>query len=334
MKKLIILVSIFAITFFACNLQKKRFQDVDVSEINIEKIKINRYEQALFEINPKNLKTELGDIANEYKFFLGSDINNRQNLMQIYNYITDPKLINLYKETKYKFPDLNKLEKDLTSVFKHYKYYFPEKAIPYFYTYISGLQYEYPVQRADTVFIISLDDYLGAGFNPYKKIGLPKYKIKNMHASYIVNDVVKLLVKTEFITKNNSRTLLDEMIISGKELYFQDALQPTTPDSIKITYSQKKLNWCFENEGFIWSVIIKNNLLYSADFNKTNKFMQDAPFTSGFSKESPGRIGKWIGWQIIRSYMENNPEISLNEMLQINDSQKILLKSKYKPGKQ
>lgn len=333
MKKNIFLISILIISLTSCNFHKNRFQDVDVTDIVIEKIKIKRYEKALFEIDPDNFISELKNISQEYIFFLGSDLDNSQNLIQIRNYISDPKLIDLYKKTIQKYPSLNNLEEELTSVFRYYKYYFPEKPIPNFYSYISGLQYEYPVQRADTVFIISLDVYLGTDFQPYKQIGLPKYKINQMQSAYIVNDCVKIIAKTEFITKNNSRTLLDEMIKSGKTLYLQDALQPTTPDSIKIAYPQKKLDWCYENEGYLWAFVIKNNLLYSADFKKTNKFIQDGPFTSGFSNDSPARIGSWIGWQIIRSFMENNPEISLKEMLEINNSQTILSKSKYKPPK-
>lgn len=333
MKKYIFLLFLIFIFLTSCNFRKKRFQEIDISKIKIENIEIKRYEKALFDINPDNLKSELQNISKEYSFFLDANLDNPQNLIQIYNYISDPKLIDLYKETLIKYPNLNKLEENLTLVFKHYKYYFPEKSIPNFYSYISGLQYEYPVQRADSVFIISLDTYLGNDFLTYKQIGLPKYKISQMQSEYIINDCVKTLATTEFLTKNNSHTLLDEMIQNGKLLYFQDALQPATADSIKINYSQNKLEWCFKNEGNIWAYFIKNNLLYSSDFNEINKYLRDGPFTSEFSDASPSRLGAWIGWQIIRSFMENNPDISLKEMLEINNSQNILLKSKYKPKK-
>ena len=125
----------------------------------------------------------------------------------------------------------------------------------------------------------------------------------------------------------------NEMIRNGKILYIQDALQPSTSDSIKIAYPQKKLDWCYDNEANIWAYFIKNNLLYSSNFKITNKFLREGPFTSGFSDKSPARIGSWIGWQIIRSFMENNPDISIQKMLDISDSQKILSKSKYKPKK-
>ncbi len=326
-------MSILIIFITSCNFHNKRFQEVDVSDIKIGKIKIKRYEKALFEIDLNNFKSELEEISQEYKFFLDVDLDDTLNLIQIHNYITDPKLIELYHKTIKEYPDLNKLEEELTSAFKHYKYYFPEKTVPDFYTYISGLQYEYPVQRADMVFIIGLDLYLGENLPVYQQIGLPMYKIMQMNLSYIANDCIKILAETEFITHNNSKTLLDEMIRAGKILYFQDALLPTKPDSVKIGYPQQKLEWCYENEGELWAFFIKNKLLYSPDFKNINKFIQDGPFTSGFSKNSPGKLGNWIGWQIVRSFMENNPEISFNEMLGINDSQKILSKSKYKPKK-
>ena len=59
--------------------------------------------------------------------------------------------------------------------------------------------------------------------------------------------------------------------------------------------------------------------------------MQDGPFTKGFDADAPARLGEWVGWQIVSAYMEKNKEVSLKELLQINDSQKILNQSGYKP---
>jgi hypothetical protein len=63
------------------------------------------------------------------------------------------------------------------------------------------------------------------------------------------------------------------------------------------------------------------------------KYTSDGPFTSVLSKQAPARIGHWVGWQIIRQYMNNNPDVSLEQLMQENDAQAILKKSKYKPRK-
>jgi uncharacterized protein YjaZ len=74
--------------------------------------------------------------------------------------------------------------------------------------------------------------------------------------------------------------------------------------------------------------------LYSTDDKLVGRFIAQAPFSRfnlELDSESPGAIGQYIGWQIVRSYMENNPT-SLLQMLQM-DAQTIFNKAKYKPKK-
>ena len=79
------------------------------------------------------------------------------------------------------------------------------------------------------------------------------------------------------------------------------------------------------------SLVLDKELIYSTDPSETIKYFGEAPFTTGFSKESPGRTGWWIGWQIIRSYMNNYPETTILELISLDNNQEILTKTKYKP---
>jgi len=63
----------------------------------------------------------------------------------------------------------------------------------------------------------------------------------------------------------------------------------------------------------------------------TAKYINPAPFTSYFPEESPGRTGIWLGWQIIRSYMDKNQDITLPQLMDNFDVQGILEKSGYRP---
>ena len=134
-----------------------------------------------------------------------------------------------------------------------------------------------------------------------------------------------------FPNTNKSGTLLNEMIYQGKLLYLADALMPDEQDTIKIGFTKKQLDWCIANENNMWGYLIKNKFLYSNEINVVTKFTGAAPFTTGFVKESPGRTGVWIGWRIVRKYMDNNPKITLDQLMLENDAQKILANSKYKP---
>ncbi len=326
-------IFLFFIIFliFSCSFNKRT--DIDVSDVKIKEVKIKRYGKELFEISPDNIKNELKRLAKNYKYFLDADLDDTLNLIQIHDYITDPKLIEIYNESIKKYPELNNLEDDLTLAFKYYKYYFPDKNIPEVFTYISGLQYEYPVQYFDNILIIALDLYLGKDYIQYRQIRLPAYKIKRMEEEYILNDCMKEIAEVNFLQQEPERTFLDEIIKKGKVLYFLDAVIPQTSDTVKIGFTSNQLQWCRDSEANIWKFLINNNILFSADYQVIKKFTLDGPFSASFSKESPARIGNWLGWQIVRAYMNKNKDVTLNELMLETDAQKILTKSKYKPKK-
>ena len=91
------------------------------------------------------------------------------------------------------------------------------------------------------------------------------------------------------------------------------------------------MEWCKENEGLIWSYIVKNEDLYSVDPVTIQTYIGEGPFTQGFSQEfSPGNIGPWIGWQIVKKYADNNPALKPEEIMKTSAKQ-ILEQAKYKP---
>jgi uncharacterized protein YjaZ len=123
------------------------------------------------------------------------------------------------------------------------------------------------------------------------------------------------------------------MLLEGKVLYAMDLFLPPTPDSLKIGYSSPQFDWCGENEKHVWRMLIDQELLYSSDPQVIRKFMQDGPFTNGMPEGSPAMLGKWIGWQIVRSYMQKNEGMAITDLFNSKDSQVILSKSGYKPKK-
>jgi hypothetical protein len=138
-------------------------------------------------------------------------------------------------------------------------------------------------------------------------------------------------VSTEFEQPESNANLLTEMVHQGKILYLLDALMPKTAKPLKVSYTTQQFNWCKANETQIWFYVIDNELLYTKKTSDVIKFMGESPFIQGFPEGSPGRVGHWIGWQIVAAYMEKNPNITIAQLMQETNAQKILNKSKYKP---
>ena len=323
---------LFIIAFGGCTWHKNRLQ-VDVSNISIPDVKIHRYDVDLFRVSIPDLKNGLETMQQQYYFFLGTDLSDPKKLNEMKAYLENPRNIEFQKACLSRFKDLSGIEKELTEAFRHWKYYFPDARIPRVYSYISGGDYPNPVQLVDSVMIIALDTYLGKDFKPYFGDGLPAYKAERMNRDHIVPDCASEIVRTLCPENIAAMTLLDAMVDAGKRLYLVDALIPDIPGHLKLDYSREQYDWVRKNESHIWAAIIENRLLYSSDGQYFRMFLSDGPYTMEFTKDSPPRLGEWIGLQIIQAYMQKNPGISLRQMIQEKDAQKILSLSGYKPEK-
>ncbi len=320
------------IVFTGCNWHKNRL-DIDVSGVTIADVRIHRYDEDLFKVSVTDLKAGLERIQHSYYFFLGTDLNDPKKLDEMKAYLENPRNIDFQKASETRFRDLSRVEKDLTGAFRHWKFYFPEIKIPRVYSYISGGDYNSPVQLADSVLIIALDTYLGKDFKPYFADGLPLYKAEGMTEDNIVPDCAREIVNFLYPEQSAPMTLLGGMMEAGKRHYLVDALIPDVPGYLKMDYTKEQYNWAEKNESHVWAALIENRMLYSSDGQYFNMFLADGPYTTEFSKDSPPRLGEWIGLQIIRSFMQKNPEFTLKMMMQEPDAQKILTLSGYKPEK-
>jgi hypothetical protein len=322
------LVSIIA----GCSWNRDRLK-VDVSRVSIPEVKIHRYDADLFKVRVPDLEKELEAIKQTYYFFLGTNLHDPQKLGEMKDYLENPRNIEFQKACMSRFKDLSGVEKDLADAFRHWKYYFPDARIPRVYSYISGGDYANPVQLADSVMIIALDTYLGKDFKPYYTDGLPVYKVERMTGEHIVPDCAVEIVRSLYTENPASNTLLEGMVDAGKRLYLLDALIPDIPGYLKMDYSREQYEWAVKNEPHVWAAIIENRLLYSTEGQYFRMFLADGPCSMEFSKDSPPRLGEWIGLRIIRAYMQNNSGISLRQMMDEKDAQKVLTLSGYKPEK-
>ena len=314
--------------------------DIDVSDSTIPDVKINRLEQDVFNIDTTDIKTSSEKLQTKYGHFYSSFISRIINngglhdssyLERMKQFISDRDMLEAYADCQKAYPTTDFLNKELTELYKHFHYYFPDRKLPKPITMMSG--FNYSVVLLDSTLAIGLEMYLGGDNKFYQMLTLPHYKTMFMNKENIAPDAARAWMITEFPYHMNKSDFLSEITYIGKIMYLTDALLPHVPDSLKIQYSQQQLDYCSQNEFNVWSYFAAQKLLFSTNQTEIMKFTNEGPFTSAFSKESPPRIGYWIGWQIVRQYMKNNPETSMEQLMEEVDAQKILNKSKYKPKK-
>ena len=302
----------------------------DVSDIEVD-VNIRRLEQALFEANSRG----------EIKAFLQENELFAQKFLRLNEYPTDsvivdqlwqlsqdPHLDTLYRETQQAFPDLKQWEEQFETAFRYIKYYYPEFQPPVIYTLVSGFGTDLFV--TDEMIVIGLDYFLGpkASFRPQD---VPDYILRRYAPDYAVPGAMLLLSSYFNQTDPKDKTILAEMIYYGKSFYFVDFVLPSVPDSLIIGYSAEEMQGVRYNQGTVWNHFLKKELLYETNHVLKRKYLEERPKTLEVGDKAPGRIGVWVGWQIVRSFMENKDDLGLRQLMDIEDVRYIFSEAKYHP---
>lgn len=319
MKKYLLL-AVFAVLATSCKKEDKVTEAADAIPVKME---IVRFDRLFYESAPEDLP----QLKNKYPFFFPQ--GNTDTVWT--NKLKNPLLRELYGEVKNKYPNNAAFEDDLEQLFKRIQVYYPEYKTPKVITLISEVDTDAKAIYADSLVLLSLDTYLGKDHRFYE--GFPKYLRQGFEPSQMMPDLVSSFSQGK-IAPPKDRTLLAQMIYFGKELYMKDKLLPETSDAAKIEYTEEQLLWCQQNESEMWKYFINNKLLYDTDVKLMQRFVSVGPYSKFYleiDQESPGRVGQWIGWQIVRSYMENN-DVTMQKMLAM-DAREIFDNSKYKPKK-
>lgn len=303
----------------------------DLSDISID-IKLKRIEQELFSIKDKeNLKIFLQENPILSKEFFQIDQYPHDSILinSLFELINDPHIDTLYDETMKVFGNLEEIEDQFLEAFKYIKYYYPDFEAPEIQTIITGFGRDLYV--SDSIIIIGLDFYLGEGAT-YRPLDLPQYILSRYEKEYIVPSCV-LLMSRRFNNQNpKDHTMLADMIYYGKSYYFADRVLPETPDSVLLGYSAEELRDVGKNQQVIWAHFIENELLYEKSHFIKKKYIDERPKTLEIGDKAPGRIGIWLGWQIVNRFMEENEDVSVPQLMEIDDPQRIFTQSKYKPN--
>ncbi|OOV29938.1 gliding motility lipoprotein GldB [Flavobacterium sp. LM5] len=314
------LLSLLLVLFF-CSCDKKSKVEKIVEEIPVE-IKVERFDQAFFETKPENLL----QLKQKYPLFFPQGTEDAVWIEKMQHL----QWRELYQEVQKKYKNFDPVAADIATLFKHIKFYFPKIKNPKVVTLIGEMDYNTKTIYADSLVLVSLELYLGKQHRFYQ---FPEYIKQNFEQNQIVPDIASSFLQSK-IPPATDKAFLSQMIAFGKELYVKELLLPDFSEADIMGYTAAQQNWCLENEGYIWRYFIDKEMLYSVDAKLIPRFISPAPFSKFYleiDNDSPGQVGAWIGWQMVRSYMKNN-DSSLEAMLAMS-AKEIFEKSKYKPKK-
>lgn len=312
-------IAVLLLLIFAIGCKKESKNKIDVSHIAVD-VKVGRFDIDFY----TSSKETLSETKKKYPLLFP-----HHNDSVWINKINNKDEQELFTETQKVFTSFLPEERQLQSLFQHIQYYNPKFTVPTIITILTNIDYENRVVYANNFLLISLDAYLGANHEFYNDF--PKYISQNNTRERIIVDVANIFINKQ-VPPSNRRTFLDKMIYEGKKMYLLDCYLPEVPDAAKIGYSNEKFAWAKNSEENIWRYFIDRDLLYSTDSKLNQRFLDVAPFSKFYLNEdnlSPGQIGIYIGWQIVRAFMQHNA-ISLQELM-IASGEDILKKSKYKP---
>lgn len=299
--------------------------DVDSSSVSIKLNYVNLdsaiyYSDAISLVNNHHIFQEtIGEI---YAYQMGyclriGQISDTALVNSISQFKSDKAIKKIEKQIHTKFKDLSTYKATIEDGFKHLKYHFPKGKMPESIVFMNSL-FQSNAFCSDKEIGIGLERYLGKN-NPVIK-ELPSEPFydwikEGMNEEYLERDVLCAWIMTHYLNEIEGN-LAENIIRWGKILYLTEAAFPTVEKNIIIRYSKEDYIWALNNLLAFWKYLVNEKLLFKINELDRANLLNEAPFTIGLPEKSPDRFGQFLGWQIVKNYMEQN-EITPEQLIKV-----------------
>ena len=299
--------------------------EAELPEIEIE---VKRLEKELFkakEVSEVETFLQSHEQMAARMFHLNEYPNEKILAERIFGLVQNDFIDTLYAEANEAF-DQPLFEETMNTSLGWLKHYFPEMTVPKIQTMVSGLYNDLAISK--DVIIIGLDFFIGEKAS-YRPKEVPQYILRRYETKYMTPTVLKFFI-ADYCSSGDEETLLSEMIDYGKVYYLLGSIMPCTPDDLILGFTSKEILDVYAYQELIWSRIIEKEWLYVTDEFTKKKMLGERPNTIELGDECPGRVGAWIGWQIVKHYMDQTGS-TMQELMANRNHHQIFAQSKYKP---
>lgn len=309
-----------------CSCQSDRL-DVNTSGIDVD-VELRRFDLDLKHADFEHLQDTYQGLYQKHGSFFADYLevimrigpaDDPHSLAALENFVEDPQMKQVFEDIdQIHSPMMEDYDSEFVDAMKRLKYHFSDQVIPDITFHHSG--FNVGVYPTDSILAIGLDFYLGPDHPVVQLLDpniFPQYSRNKMRPEYMISDALHGMLMVRFQDLFNEDNMLNQTMYYGKIMYCLDALLPEVEDSIKMQYTTQEMEWCEANKTKIWNEYAnQKNLEESRNF-EILKWIQDAPFTSAAAipQDSPSRLGVWIAWQVVRDYMNENEEVTLQALM-------------------
>lgn len=263
------------------------------------------------------------------KLFLDADEypSNAVLANKLFTLIQNPSIDTLYNEASEAFDDFDDFIGTLEGALGRLQVYYPDVTIPKIQTVVTGLYKDLIITNHHVM--IGMDFFIGSDAS-YPPQQIPNYILHRYDVEHLPANIIQFL-SSQYIQPAADDTMLSEMIDHGKSYYLLSKLLPCTPKNVLIGYTPEEWKESEENDAIIWANFIENELLYETNHHMKQKFLGERPNVYEIGDKCPGRIGRWLGWQMVEQYAKNTGT-SVQDIMREKEANKIFRLSKYKPS--
>ena len=298
-----------------------------------KEITVNNYIDSIINIDNRSDFIQLLNKNSEflYPFFdvrEGDIIEREKYISTIYSNLID----NIYYDSLHNdvvntFNNINQITDELNYSFHLYNRKSNKKFTPNINMLVSGFFHDIEVDSENIT--IGIEYFLDKN-NKFKPSDLPSYVLDRYTPKHLSSTILSTFFSQFNLYDQSDQSMINEMIAFGKLYYIISEILPCVNHNIILGYTLEDFDRIQENEAFIYSYFIQNELLFNQKEEVKKKYLDERPKTFEISSQIPGRIGRWLGYQIVSSFMESS-SYSYEELLLESDYSKIFYSSNYKP---
>lgn len=318
----------FGLAVFLAGCHSLTDREPDLSDIRVE-VKVEPLEDTLFACESvAEVKSFLNRHPYLQQFYFEGFAQDTTLASRLYEQVRNSELQGFKNQVDSLLGDKQEnVGKPLEEAFRHLKYYCPNFQPPRVETIVTGFLGN-DLYVSDSLIIIGLE-YFGGPKATYRP-QVYTYQLRRYQQEYLIPSILFFMSDRYVRTDPQDRTLLADMVGYGKAFEFVKHMLPETPDSLILGFSERDLTRTFNSQTQLWAFFVENKLLYEKGELIKQKYVGERPFTPEIGEEVPGGIGRWLGWRIVSSYLANNPEVTLQELMKTPDARQILQQSGYK----